>query len=79
MWQISNSNELGRTVLYCVVRRYSMPSAPPFSQARRNEFVSERGQKLALVVMCKVCLRPITLGGYGGILPRENCENLDML
>ena len=58
-----------------------MPLAPPFSQARRNEFVSERGQKLALVVMCKVCWRPISVGvgEYGGILLRENCENLDML
>ena len=43
-----------------------MPLAPPFSQARRNEFVSERGQKLALVVMCKVCWRPISVGGGGG-------------
>ena len=56
-----------------------MPLVPPFSQARRNEFVSERGQKLPMVVMFKVCWRPISVGGYGDILPRENCENLDML
>ena len=58
-----------------------MPLAPLFSQARRNEFVSERGQTLALVVMCKMFLRPISVGGGGvrGHPPRENFENLDML
>ena len=66
-------------LLHCVVRRYSMRLVPPFSQTRRNEFVSERGQKLAMVVMFKVCWRPISVGGYGDNLPRENCENLDML